>query len=456
MCKNPGLLADGTQIACRQCSLCKARIRNDWIGRCIAESKTAKACHVINLTYGRNRHGDVLHERSVLLTYSDIQKFLKLLRRHGYPVRYFVTGEYGNEKGRAHWHIILFWQDKVPPFAGWSQSGEWLDKAEEEQRFNWVRLNDDGEVARDSEGEPHFFWPHGFAYFQPVTQKTIQYVCYYVLKELDHEGRQYHCAQSKKPPLGMAYFEQLAERMVEAGIAPQTPEYRFPGVTRRKRAGGREVIPFWLKDRPLEMFLDHYLATWAELKGDQPRPRSELVDLYEEFGRVVSEETATAKRIEHISTHKLLAPIRPPRREYDGSLWAPLARLSEWWQTDFEGYGDGQERQREVEDVEFHEQWIDAYEKCVANGAEPGHDLVQQYQDVCRALANYHRFESVGEWKRSRQGECVDPGVPVEHDYGPSRLDRLKAGYQAFHSQARAQSQPQAGSDACGTGPGQG
>ena len=122
MCISPNTLSDGTQVACRNCWQCRADRINDWVGRCIAESKTAVASHAITLTYGRvhlstenDAYGDAEHPRAAVLTYSDVQKYFKLLRRHGYPLRYFAVGEYGSLKGRAHWHIIAFWQDKAPP-----------------------------------------------------------------------------------------------------------------------------------------------------------------------------------------------------------------------------------------------------------------------------------------------------------------------------------------------------
>ena len=80
----------------------------DWQGRCIAEAATAKAAFAVTLTYGRDAMGEKLHERAVVMTYSDVQRYLKLLRRHRYTVRYFCAGEFGSEKGRVHWHIILF------------------------------------------------------------------------------------------------------------------------------------------------------------------------------------------------------------------------------------------------------------------------------------------------------------------------------------------------------------
>ena len=121
MCLNPILLPNGQEVACHQCWQCVRRRIDDWQGRCIAESLTSRAAHVVTLTYGRDRrYGAADHLQAAVLTYSDVQRFLKHLRGYGdraakkHPVRYFCCGEYGHMKGRAHWHCLLFWQGEVP------------------------------------------------------------------------------------------------------------------------------------------------------------------------------------------------------------------------------------------------------------------------------------------------------------------------------------------------------
>lgn len=322
MCKAPNTLDNGTVVACRECSLCRERAINDWVGRNIAESKTAIACHAVTLTYGRNGANDVDHERATLLTYSDIQKYLKLLRRHGYPVRYHVTGEYGSKKGRAHWHIMLYWLDKVPPHE--------LDK-------NFM--------------EDH--WPHGWSYWTEPSFHAIRYNCKYIMKGMGEEERQGHMAMSKKPPLGTAYFRELAEQYVREGLAPQTPEYRFPEVRRRKKDGTEEVIPFWLKDRPLEMFLEHFVTTWRATYPGVHIPSSELVEEYLDPG-------AWKERSE---TNKPFVPPEQPRN--------PILKLGprdswEWWEQYLKGAKDGEERQKreaeferwEVQQDEQRKRWL--------------------------------------------------------------------------------------------------
>lgn len=245
MCTAPNTLANGQATACHKCWQCREQTINDWVGRNIAETKTAVAANVITLTYGRGRAGDVDHERAFVLTYSDIQKYLKLLRRHGFPVRYFAVGEYGSLKGRAHWHIIVYWQGDVPP-----------------HKLNQNFL------------EEH--WPHGWSYWSGSDTAAVRYTCKYLYKDVNADGhRQGHLAMSKKPPLGAKYFKQLAERYVEQGLAPQSLEYSFPEAVRRQTG---EVIQFVLKDRPAEMFLEHYLARWTEVHPGRGVPKSQLIE----------------------------------------------------------------------------------------------------------------------------------------------------------------------------------
>jgi len=252
------------EVACHKCWQCRENAINDWVGRNIAETKTSKAVHAVTLTYGRDMRGEVNHERASLLTYSDVQKYLKRLRkvrrqddgsRHGYPVRYFVTGEFGSKKGRAHWHIMLYWQQWVPPFV--------LDKNFMEQH-----------------------WDHGWSYWTDPTPNAVRYNCKYIQKGMGEEDleRQGHLGMSRKPPLGARYFQQLAERYVAEGLAPQSLEYSFPDVKRRKESGRHEIVRFRLKDRSASLFLQHYLGCWYATHPGKSPPASPLLRLFEAAG----------------------------------------------------------------------------------------------------------------------------------------------------------------------------
>lgn len=245
MCVNPRVMNNGVSVACRKCWQCAENRINDWVGRCIAESKTAKASHSVTLTYGPDEHGNIDHARAAVLTYSDVQKFLKKLRFDGFPVRYFAVGEFGSEKGRSHWHVVLFWADGVPP------------DIELRERIN----------------QKH--WVHGYSYWDDIAPASIRYNCKYIAKDLRKAEQQQQIGMSKKPPLGAAYFADLARRYVKQGLAPQTKLYSFNEA--RDKKGNK--IEFMLKGASLDLFCSTYLAEWEAERGGHP-PSSELISDY--------------------------------------------------------------------------------------------------------------------------------------------------------------------------------
>lgn len=308
----------------------------DWVGRNIAESKTAKAANAITLTYGRNEANDVHHERSVILTYSDIQKYLKLLRRHGFPVRYFVTGENGSMKGRAHWHIIMYWQEAVPEHV--------LDK-------NFM--------------EEH--WPHGWSFWTKLRPHSAKYNCKYILKDWTDSQSQSHLAMSKKPPLGAEFFQQRALQYVEQGLAPQDLFYTFPEAKQRNRQGGHDYMKFMLGGRSAELFLQGYIDLWERERGNKPRPKSELVDRFERYGRVVSDSLFEAL-VEDEWAYRDKQAKQETRQGQAGRPWDSDL----WWFHWIKDAPDEQERQRRqiereiVQQYEFHQctgEWLQALKR---------------------------------------------------------------------------------------------
>lgn len=292
MCLAPRTLETGVVIPCHNCKQCRLNAIYDWVGRNIAESKTSVASHVINLTYGRGEHGEVLHPRAVLLTYRDVQLWLKLWRKDGFPLRYFVSGEFGSEFSRAHWHVVVHWQERVP-------------KLVLEKRYN----------------EGH--WPHGFSYVQAADLRGIRYAAKYIQKaQAPREGIHVNepPRMSKKPPLGARYFEQLAAKLVEQGLSPQDLRYTFPGVTTRAKNGETRPTYFRLAERSAELFLDAYLRLWKQAHGNAEYPHSDLLRLYESYGRIIYDEENVGKVYEVrdngnrlTNRFRLVPPVVPDR-----------------------------------------------------------------------------------------------------------------------------------------------
>lgn len=239
MCLTPQILPGVGPVACRFCDLCRQNRVNDLVGRCIAEAGTASKTYAVTLTY----RDDV--PNAAVLVYRDVQSFLKRLRKK-YDVRYIVAGEYGTKKGRAHWHIILFFYGKFPDID--------IDK-----RFDWS------------------FWPHGFSYFQEPDYGGFYYILKYCLKDYSSSVRQNHIAMSKKPPLGHEFFQRLAVDYVRDGLSPQSFEYSFANIKNAKGFPRR----YFIQGKTRQNFLARYLAEW-EFKHDRPYPFSDLLETYED------------------------------------------------------------------------------------------------------------------------------------------------------------------------------
>ena len=287
MCLNPVKISDVGFVACRECWQCRETRVDDWVGRNIAESKTATASNVVTLTYGQVRSTG--HIRAAVLTYSDVQKFLKYLRADGFPVRYFVVGEYGSMKGRAHWHIILYWQGPVP---------------EHKVRENFM--------------ERH--WPHGWSYWDICTPEAIRYACKYLLKDpVDENHQGWGPMPSKKPPLGHEYFRRLADDYGKQGLSHQELFYSFPDV--RRIPNGRRTktmksfkesarpVRFRMSGKTAENFLEYFIERWREVYQDEP-PRSEAIWAYIDKRL---DEYCQAKAEPQFQGHRKGAvPIKPP------------------------------------------------------------------------------------------------------------------------------------------------
>ena len=238
MCNTPITLTGGIQVACRGCNRCRDNRVKDWVGRCIAETKTSVAAHAVTLTYGRDGKNRERHERTCVLTYSDVQKYFKRLRKAGYPVRYLLTGEYGKKKGRTHWHMILFWQEKVPPH-------KIMERC-------WDN-----------------FWTHGHQWWQEISPSSVRSVCKYIQKDSADPSSQSKLVMSKEPAICGHYFRQLAKRYVEQGIAPQGPFYRFPEC---KKKDGKPV-EFYMSGVTSDQFRQAYVTAFHErFPGEHLKP----------------------------------------------------------------------------------------------------------------------------------------------------------------------------------------
>lgn len=260
MCLRPIRLPSQVKVKCKCCSWCKGNRVNDWAGRCVAEQLVSASVVSITLTYASlppNADLDSL--------YPDVQRMLKRLRFAGYSVRYLCCGEYGEAKGRPHWHIILFFRGKAP------------------------------EIERDTKFYNWKYWPHGYSYVQAPDFEGMCYVLKYSLKDNANDPRALkRIVMSRFPPIGAEYFQDLAQRLVDARLAVHSPEYAFGHLF--LRSGKRRT--FWLADRSLELFLSAYVSKWVRDVGSDPPMTPFLVEqFYDPIAKAEREASEFDERV---------------------------------------------------------------------------------------------------------------------------------------------------------------
>lgn len=115
------------ELPCGQCVGCRLAYARNWAVRCVLEAQQYEYNYFVTLTYNDENlpctahyrfdkeTGEVTEEfESHPLQPDDLTKFMKDLRRYySYHynhegIRFFACGEYGDKKGRPHYHLILF------------------------------------------------------------------------------------------------------------------------------------------------------------------------------------------------------------------------------------------------------------------------------------------------------------------------------------------------------------
>jgi hypothetical protein len=232
----------------------------------IAEARTSKAIDFVTLTYGRDEKNNSDHVRANVLTYSDAQKFIKRMRKK-YNIRYFIAGEYGDEKGRAHWHVIIYWQGERP-------------KIEMNKNIN------------------HPMWPHGFSMWKKAHTDNMKYCAKYTLKEQSEDGKQAKFGYSKFPPLGAEYFDNMAEQNVRHGIIPDHFDYYFPEVKRSTVSD--QKMKFRMIGVTQTNYIEALIKWWKKIHPKRHMPTSEIVEEYlDKQVKTTVEKVPDPKPIDH-------------------------------------------------------------------------------------------------------------------------------------------------------------
>lgn len=148
------------EIPCGQCIGCRMEKAREWAVRCVHECSLHDGNSFITLTYDDDKLPDWGN-----LVKADFQNFVKRLRYRLEPkqIRYFASGEYGDDKGRPHFHSIIFGEDFSSDRYFWKKSkGENLYRSPTLEKA----------------------WTAGFATIGEATYESAQYIARYQMKRI--------------------------------------------------------------------------------------------------------------------------------------------------------------------------------------------------------------------------------------------------------------------------------
>lgn len=215
-------------VACGQCIGCKLEYSRQWAVRIMHEAQMHDWNSFVTLTYAKAPES---------LEYSDFQLFMRRLRKARGYARFFCSGEYGDERGRPHFHAVLF----------------------------GVRFEDGRCIGRSPAGFKLYdspdllsLWRLGHCSVGSVTFESAAYVARYVVKKITGEAAEEHyggrrpefAQMSRKPGIGSAWLDKFwtdvfpASRVVVNGVEANPPRFY------RKRF--RERFPMAARDLQFE------------------------------------------------------------------------------------------------------------------------------------------------------------------------------------------------------------
>lgn len=187
-CKNIRVW-NGSKCSCGGCTACRINTTSQWKLRLLYELEDWPFATFLTLNYS-NEYFDWLIDKGRFdevnnLSPKEVTAYWKRVRRSldywfddPRPMKHYTCGEYGERRGRAHYHAIVFGLDHLSDddmdilkFA-WNEKRKPVPRNED---FQWLR----------SRGKK--------CAYQPVTPDDIAYVTGYVQKKLTGQrGREYY------------------------------------------------------------------------------------------------------------------------------------------------------------------------------------------------------------------------------------------------------------------------
>lgn len=210
------IIKEYIEVPCGKCQSCRLDYSKEWMQRCMLEQTLWEHNEMLTLTYNDEnlpkqkgidlKTGEYIEQSS--LNKEDVQKFLKDLRRYWKyhydqdNIRFYMCGEYGDLKGRPHYHLLMFnFEVHDKEFFKYSKKG-----------FKMYH----SQVIED-------IWGKGHIELNEVNAETCAYVARYIMKKQKGPGAKEtyeikgqvpeYTNGSRKPGIGGLYYEQNKEKI---------------------------------------------------------------------------------------------------------------------------------------------------------------------------------------------------------------------------------------------------
>lgn len=180
---------------CGRCKACRITRRQEWTLRILLEMRVTPFVYFCTLTY---------HDRDLPPDHSvhkwELQDFLKRLRKRRpvNSIRYFAVGEYGEDKLRPHYHLVIFSKSEIECFDYDGYEGDKPVVTAREVIESWYRYSRTECVPVLEDGQ---------------AGRVARYVAGYVVKKWTKaEDMEYHgiplepefSLMSRKPGIGLS------------------------------------------------------------------------------------------------------------------------------------------------------------------------------------------------------------------------------------------------------------
>ena len=210
------IIRDFEEIPCCKCEGCRLDYSKEWMQRCMLERDCWEFNEMLTLTYDDEHlpmaKGCDLSTGEMKLVPTldkpDVQKFLKRLRKYWKThydqenIRFYMCGEYGDKKGRPHYHLLMF-------------NFEVHDKEYFKRSQGGFKMYHSKVIEE--------IWGKGHIELNEVNAETCAYVARYIMKKQKGTGAKelYELKGqvpeftngSRKPGIGAKYFEDNKDKI---------------------------------------------------------------------------------------------------------------------------------------------------------------------------------------------------------------------------------------------------